>query len=119
MPGEKKAASGFPFDLSREGSLKGRSAIRRVLRTGRRCSANGLEFVLAPATDGKSLLAVSAGRKTGKAHDRNLIKRRIRHAFAAAPSPEQPLHVLVIARQRLKDGSYLTLQALVNKALLS
>ena len=54
-------------------------------RSGRRCRVGGVEVIVAAGGPGLPRVAVVAGKKVGRAVDRNRAKRRLREAIARAP----------------------------------
>ena len=52
-----------------------------MYRQGKRLHGQGFSLIFAPNTAGRNRLGISVRKKTGRAVDRNRIKRIIREAF--------------------------------------
>ena len=67
-------------------SLRGRSAFRRVFRTGSRRRSGGVVVIVASGASGLPRVGVVAGaKKVGGAAQRNRAKRRLREALMDVP----------------------------------
>ncbi len=69
--------------MPRSRILRGRDSVRRLFRSGRalRERRMDLRYALFPDQKGTCLAGFIAGKRLGKAHERNLIKRRMREAY--------------------------------------
>ncbi len=74
---------GRKYILPRSRILRGREPIQRLFRKGRmvREKHMDLRFLYIPGQPGLCLMGFIVGKRLGKAHERNLIKRRMREAY--------------------------------------
>jgi ribonuclease P protein component len=94
--------------LSRERRLTDSRAFGQVFRRGRGAGDSRLVLKALPLPGSEEIRAgVSVSKKLGKAHDRNLIKRRIREAFRAhLPHVRPGVHLVVVAKEGAKSATY-------------
>ncbi len=106
---EKSVRRRGPNSLTRAERLRSLSDFERVF--ARRCSARDDWLVVAAEVNGLGFnrLGLSVGRKWGKAHQRNRIRRLYREAFRLTKS-ELPTGLDLILMPRKTEG--LSLQAL-------
>jgi ribonuclease P protein component len=83
---ERKDAGGYQFDsgrfrLTKKDRILRASDYRRVLRSGARYRTTHFAIRILENPQGRQRLGITAGRKSGKACERNRIKRRLREYF--------------------------------------
>lgn len=71
------------FTLPRSRILRRRESIQRLFQSGKAVRERHLDlrYVLDPDQPGICLMGFIAGKRLGKAHERNTIKRRMREAY--------------------------------------
>lgn len=79
-------------------SLRSQLDIKRVLRDGRRSRSPHMTVVCIPGPSDTPRVAVIAGKKVGKAVERNRAKRRMRAAAEAAQLSAGTDYVLIANR---------------------
>lgn len=74
-----RPAAGLP----RSAILRGKLNFQRLFREGSILSEQhvSLRYVLLPDAPGSILVGFITGRRLGKAHERNLVRRRLREAY--------------------------------------
>jgi ribonuclease P protein component len=65
----------------------------------------------------ESHIAIHAGKRIGKAADRNRIKRRIREALRRVGPDETPFEGIVIPRPSIKGKNFLEITGIVRRLL--
>ena len=75
----------------------------------------GVKLIKAPTTTPYSKLLVVTPRASGKAHDRNLIRRRAKAIFYEHASHEKPAIFILLANKRATEGSFDALKAFLLK----
>ncbi len=76
-------SKGRKYILPRSRILRGREPIQRLFRKGRvlRERHVDLRYLSFPGQPGLCMMGFIVGKRMGKAHERNLIKRRMREAY--------------------------------------
>ncbi len=76
-------SKGRKYILPRSRILRGREPIQRLFKKGRivREKHMDLRYLCIPGRPGLCLMGFIAGKRLAKAHERNLIKRRMREAY--------------------------------------
>jgi ribonuclease P protein component len=97
------------YILPRSRILRGRESIQRLFRDGRvvRDQNTDLRYLFFPEEPGNCLMGFIAGKRLGKAHERNVIKRRMREAYRlhqyiiqdAAATGNISIHGIFIAKK--------------------
>ena len=113
--GRSRFPRGFPMMLPRKSSVNRHADFTRVRKTGQ---AKAGRFVIVstladPALPALRAAFVTSKRAARKAHDRNLIRRRLRSCLQAhAPAFADPKRYLItIARAGAAQASHAELQA--------
>lgn len=100
--------------LPRKCSIKQRAEFARVKTTGQ---AKAGRFVILSTLEDASLAHLKTGfittRRSGKAHERNLLRRRLRELVRAhaASFPEIPRYLVTIARPGAAAATFAELEA--------
>jgi len=113
MGGEGQNPAELDRSFGKTRHLRLNADFQAVYKKGRRVSAPSLTLVWRiQENPGQARLGLSVSRKSGKAHDRNLLKRRLREIFRLEACLLAPGHDLVLVA---KPGppllSYQALQA--------
>jgi ribonuclease P protein component len=88
----------------RAGRLSRSAEFDRVYRHGRSVSNRHFILYAFPRADSSGVrLGLSVGRKVGGAVERNRIKRLVREALAATPTPAGAHDLVVVARSEAHD----------------
>ncbi len=75
----------------------------------------GVKLIKAPSSCGHSKLLVVTPRASGKAHDRNLIRRRAKAIFYEHASHDKPAIFILLVNKRGTAGSFDVLKAFLLK----
>ncbi|MDI6401247.1 ribonuclease P protein component [Balneolaceae bacterium ANBcel3] len=69
--------------LPRSRILRGRESIQRLFRTGKALKEQHLDmrYLIFPGSEDACQMAFITGKKLGKAHRRNLLRRRMKEAY--------------------------------------
>lgn len=86
-------------------ALRRTGEIAALRRRGVRLSAKAL-YGYGDRQGTRSTVAVAVAKNVGGAVVRNRIRRRVRGALEAAPPPERPIRLLVVARPAAAGVSY-------------
>lgn len=95
--------------FSRGMRLRRRRDFLFVQRVGVRGSANALVVILRPTKLGRGRVGLTVSKKVGKAHERNLLKRRLRHLLRTHPAAFQARDAIVIVRPGATELSFAAL----------
>lgn len=75
----------------------------------------GVKLIKAPTTTPYSKLLVVTPRASGKAHDRNLVRRRAKAIFYEHATHEKPAIFILLVNKRATAGSFDALQTFLLK----
>ena len=75
----------------------------------------GVKLIKAPTTTPYSKLLVVTPRASGKAHDRNLVRRRAKAIFYEFASHEKPAIFILLVNKRATNDSFDSLKAFLLK----
>lgn len=107
-----------PFGLPRERRLRRRRDFTQLTRMGARGSADALVVLARPTRPGQlGRVGFTVPKKVGKAHERNLVKRRLRHLLRHQKERFRAHDVVVIAREGAAALSFDELAAQLERAL--
>lgn len=81
------------------------------------CKEGGLKLLQAPATKDFGKLLVIIPKKSGKAFERNLIKRRLKAIFYEEKLFEKPLVYIIIVYKAAMDLNFQDLKKILIKNL--
>ncbi len=79
----------------------------------------GVKLIKAPTITPYSKLLVVTPRASGKAHDRNLIRRRAKAIFYELAVHDKPAIFIMLVNKRATEGSFDALKAFLLKHICS
>lgn len=107
-----------PFGLPRERRLRRRRDFTQLTRMGARGSADALVVLARPVRPGSlGRVGFTVSKKVGKAHERNLVKRRLRHLLRHQKERFAAHDIVVIARTGAAALPFEELARQLDKAL--
>lgn len=109
-----------PFAFPKEKRLLRREQFSRVSRQGATLVGRYLVIEWLERSQPGASLGITASKRYGKSHDRNLFKRRVREAFRLL-SPSLPLacDLIVKPRAHAKQATFVELQSEMKRQLIS
>jgi ribonuclease P protein component len=118
LPGNR-AASPKSARFTRDERLRRRREYLRAQARGKRLFTPHFGVCLAPGEGTGSRLGLVAGRKVGKAFQRNRIKRLLREFFRRHKDILPRGDIIIMAKKRAPDLTYAQVQAELAKVLLA
>lgn len=102
-------------------SIKKRHEFIRIQRKGARAAGDLVTVFQRPKSNKNGRLGLTAAKSLGKAHERNLFKRRIRHLFSIHPELLVAHDMVVIGQDKAPSANFgqLELDLLASVARLS
>ena len=95
-----------PFAFPKTRRLLSRRDFLRVQRRGARAKGNGLVLIAMPGQQDQGRAGLVVSKKVGKAHLRNLIKRRLRHILRENKNTFARRDLVVMALPQIADLSF-------------
>ena len=96
--------------------LRRRRDFLYIQRVGARGSTDALVVIGRPVPRGKGRVGLTVSKKVGKAHDRNLIKRRLRHLLRSQRELFAARDVVIVVRPGATELSFDELGASLREA---
>ncbi|MBL90611.1 MAG: ribonuclease P protein component [Myxococcales bacterium] len=95
-----------PLAFPKTRRLLSRRDFLRVQRRGARAKGNGLVLIAMPGQHEQGRAGLVVSKKVGKAHLRNLIKRRLRHILRENKNTFARRDLVVMALPQIADHSF-------------
>ena len=95
-----------PFAFPKIRRLLSRRDFLRVQRRGARAKGSGLVLIAMPGQRDEGRAGLVVSKKVGKAHVRNLIKRRLRHILRENKNTFARRDLVVMALPQIADLSF-------------
>lgn len=100
--------------LDKENRLKKRKAFNYIYRAGKCISTPSLNLIFVPNKLEKTKIGFSVSKKVGKAHTRNLIKRRLRASVRNnMQNIDNRLNYIFVAKSSICDLAYADIDKIV------
>lgn len=116
MGGPTRGAFAFP----RAARMRSPDEFKYVLHAGRRWAGVYIDVCVAAGKDPQRKLGIVCGRRVGKAHDRNQVKRRIREIVRTHPALlRDGVWCVVVAKPRAPQATFQGLRAEVLEGLVT
>lgn len=107
-PDQRPDGPGAPLSeaFPRSVRLRRRRDFLYIQRVGVRGSSDALVVVARPVPEGRGRVGLTVSKKVGKAHDRNLVKRRLRHLLRTHKHLFSARDVVLIVKPGAAERSF-------------
>ena len=95
-----------PFAFPKTRRLLKRNEFLRVQRRGARAKGNGLVLIARPGQKNEGRAGLVVSKKVGKAHVRNLVKRRLRHILRENKNTFARRDLIIMALPEISSLSF-------------
>lgn len=106
------------MQLNKDNKIKDRQSFLRIQRHGVKFRDKNITVAALPCKDNKFKTGLTIRKTAGKAHTRNLIKRRLREILKKHLPRLAEIELIILASTETKNASFSALLCSVDKALI-